>query len=143
MMRKVLIEARPERRTLKTEAADAVVKFKQAELDLEERKPTMRDAVKAIAVDVEVFLGYSAWKTSQPPCDGWYDTRCEGGPFPAPGHVERLWFEADEGADGVGVWKETDRNTTFMLFTRAHESGLEWRGLAAPWPWGYRRTRAP
>lgn len=90
-----------------------------------------------LVVDTEAFIGYSSWFVGPPPCDGWYDTKGPS-PFPAPGHQERMWFEHDEGIDGVGCWKETPDSKAFTPYTRAFHHGMQWRGLAKPWPWGYR-----
>lgn len=131
-MRKVLMEeTRPGRRALLAEPADAGAKKPvQGELDLEHRGDVL-------LIDTEAFLGYTEWFTERPNHSGWYDVKGPS-PFPAPGHVERLWFQVDYDVNGCGSWKTNPDSNNYITHDDAVAQGWQWRGLQKPWPWGYR-----
>lgn len=74
------------------------------------------------------------WFPMNPVWTGWYEVRVPGfGPFPGSGHVERLWFDAED-----GIWLAAPEDPAGDLIWPRSVDGAEWRGLAEPWPEGYR-----
>lgn len=138
-MRKVLIEARPERRTLMTEDRKARrVKPEQGKLDFD--GTSMSQTAAAMVIDTEALLGFTPWFSAagaMPPSRGWYEIK---GPGPFPELINRLWFEK-VGRLNDGSWHAAAGMNEVGAFVVMHSdmpNDTVWRGLAAVWPWGYR-----
>lgn len=88
-----------------------------------------KEKIQGMVIDLEGFIGYSAWSTDVPPCSGFWELKQKSA---RDGGITRWWYGPK--AEGGWTWRDhqSPRDCLFgrMLSHEVLMQSHEWRGLA-------------